>query len=92
MSDVVRELADRIKAKQARGEEWEFEFAIEFNALTRAEQSEFLALMEQRSAHGEEQSEAVNENVRILKLLFAYQEGNITEMEFVECVRGVFVA
>ena len=32
--------------------------------------------------------EALNENVRILQLLFAYQEGALTALEFVDRVRG----
>jgi hypothetical protein len=47
-----------------------------------------MALMDQRIARGEERLEAIAENARILRLLFAYQEGAITALEFVERVRG----
>jgi hypothetical protein len=45
-----------------------------------------MAIMDQRIARGEERLEAIAENVRILRLLFAYQEGAITALEFVERV------
>ena len=80
--DDVADLADRARAMS------EFQFAIEWGALTDAERDEFMALMDQRTAHGEERLEALEENVRILSLLFAYQEGAITALEFVERVRG----
>jgi hypothetical protein len=35
--DEIADLADRAEAGRRRGEEWEFEFAIEFVALTTAE-------------------------------------------------------
>jgi hypothetical protein len=57
-------------------------------ALTDEERDAFMALMGQRTAHGEEVLEALNENVRILQLLFAYQEGALTALEFVDRVRG----
>ena len=44
--------------------------------------------MEQRTAHGVEVLEVLTENVRILRLLFAWREGAITTLEFVERVRG----
>jgi hypothetical protein len=47
-----------------------------------------VALLNERIAHGEERLETLDENVRILRLLFAYQQGAITAVEFVERVRG----
>jgi hypothetical protein len=64
------------------------EFRAEWEALTGEERDQFLTLMDQRRAHGEERLEAVEENVRILRLILAYKEGEITAMEFVERVRG----
>jgi hypothetical protein len=57
-------------------------------ALTDQERNAFMALVRQRTAHGEEMLEALEEDVRILQLLFAYQEGAITALQFVERVRG----
>jgi hypothetical protein len=87
--DHVRDLADRMLAKYQRGEKLDPEFEIEFWALTTEERDEFVALVDERIAHGEEALEAVSENVRILSLLFAYQEAAITALEFVQRVRGV---
>ena len=56
-------------------------------ALTDQERNAFMALVRQRTAHGEEMLEALEEDVRILQLLFAYQEG-ATALQFVERVRG----
>ncbi len=61
---------------------------FEWGALTDAERHEFMALMDQRRAHGEEKLEALGENLLVLRLLFAYQEEAITALEFVERVRG----
>jgi hypothetical protein len=47
-----------------------------------------LALLAQRIAHGREVLEAIEEENRILKLLFVYEQGKITVQEFVERVRG----
>jgi hypothetical protein len=80
--DEIADLADRMEAMT------EFEFAIEWGALTGEEQDAFMALMDERIAHGEERLEAVTENVRILRLLFLYQQGKITALEFVLRVRG----
>jgi hypothetical protein len=79
---IVLDLADRARELS------EFEFAIEWGALTGEEQDAFMALMEQRRAQGHERLEAVSENVRILRLLFAYEQGAITALELVERVRG----
>ena len=86
--DEVAELADRIEERRRRGEDYEAEFVIDFESLTEAEREDFLALMEQRIAHGSEVLAGITENVRILQLLFAWQEGAITALEFVERVRG----
>ena len=86
--DEITDLADRLRAKQRRGEEPGLEFEIDFASLTAAEQNAFMALMEQRKAHGDEVLEALAENVRLRQLLFTWQEGKITTMEFVERVRG----
>lgn len=88
MYDEVADLVDRIEAKRRRGEGWELEFAIEYGSLTAAEREEFMALLEQRTAHGEEKLEALEENVRVLRLLFAYQQGAMSALELVERVRG----
>jgi hypothetical protein len=86
--DDVAGLADRLLAKQRRGEEPGLEFEIDFASLTALEQDEFLALLDERTAHGEERLEALVENVRILQLLFTWHQGTITTMEFVERIRG----
>lgn len=82
MMDEIADLADRALAMS------EFEFAIWWGSLTAAEQDEFMALVRQRRAHGEEKLEALGESVRILRLLFAHKQGAITALEFVERVRG----
>jgi hypothetical protein len=64
------------------------EFEIEWAALFAEEREAFIALMEQRRADGAEVLEALAENVRILQLLFTWQEGTNTTKEFVEQVRG----
>jgi hypothetical protein len=86
--DEIADLFDRIEARQRRGEDWEFEFELEFAALTGEEQDAYIGLVEQRTAHGKERLEAIEENVRILKLLFLYKQGYITVLEFVPRVRG----
>jgi hypothetical protein len=87
--DHIVDLADRATARCRRGENWEAEFEVELGALTAEEMDEFMALLDQRQAHGGEKTEALEENVRILTLLFLYEQGKITAMEFVERVRGV---
>jgi hypothetical protein len=52
--DEIADLADRLRAKQRRGEDPDFEFEIEFGALTADEQDAFVALLRQRTAHGQE--------------------------------------
>jgi hypothetical protein len=97
--DEIAELADRASAMT------EVEFAIEFGALTFAEQDALAALLEQRRAHGEERLEAIAENVRILRALVGLIEssgalpgttlgealvaGYITVEEVVEAIRRV---
>jgi hypothetical protein len=86
--DEVRDLADRIAAKQRRGEEWRSEFSVEFWGFTAAEKWEYVALMEQRNAHRDEELEAIKESLRIARLLHEHQEGAITAREFVNRVHG----
>jgi hypothetical protein len=62
--DEVAELADRLLAKQRRGEELGVEFEIEFGALTDEERDDFMALMDERAAHGEEMLEAIRSRWR----------------------------
>ena len=85
--DEVAEFADRIEERRRRGEEWEFQFEIEFMSLTVDEQVELVELLEQRTAHRKEALEAISENVRILQLLFAWREGALSTFEFVERIR-----
>ncbi len=59
--DEIVALADRTEAKRQRGEEWEFEFSIEWWALTTAEREAFAALMRPRIAHAKEKLEAIKE-------------------------------
>ncbi len=86
--DEVAELADRVQAKMRRGEDPGLEFEIEWHALTDDERADSMALMDERAAHGKEKLEALKEENRVLLLLFAYEQGTITAMEFVERVRG----
>ncbi len=74
--DEVTELADRLLAKQRRGEELGVEFEIEFGALTDEERDDFIALMDERAAHGEEKLEALGENVRVLRALLGLIESS----------------
>jgi hypothetical protein len=60
--DEIRAMADRMRAKQRRGEELGLEFEIDFASLTDEERDEFVALMEQRGAHGKEKLEALDED------------------------------
>ena len=50
--DEVAELADRIEERRRGGEDYEAEFEVDWGSLTGEEQVDFLALMEQRIAHG----------------------------------------
>ena len=86
--DEVVELADRIEERRRRGEDYEAEFNVDFGSLTDEEQEDFQALMRQRTAHAVDVLAALEENVRILQLLFAWQMGAMTTLEFVERVRG----
>jgi hypothetical protein len=103
--DAVAELADRILAKQRRGEEWEFEFEIEFASLTYEERDDFVALMNERAAHKKENLEAIGEDNRVLLALRdlvessgappgttlweAGEAGYVGVMEVVESIRAV---
>jgi hypothetical protein len=80
--DEIADLADRSRAMS------EFEFAIEWGSLTAAEQDAFMDLVKQRTEHGKEVLEALEEETRILRLLFCHQQGAITALEFVRRVRG----
>ena len=48
--DEVTELADRLQAKQRRGEAWDLEFEVGFGALTDEERDRFMALKCWRSS------------------------------------------
>jgi hypothetical protein len=76
--DEIGDLADRL-----RGVESEDVFAIEWGALTEEERDAVLALIRQRTAHGEEALEAIEENVRE-----AIGSGRIGLMEVIEAIRG----
>ena len=67
--DEIADLADRMLAKHRRGEDAEFEFAIEWGALTDAEREDFMALMRQRIAHREERLDVIEETNRLLTAL-----------------------
>lgn len=97
--DHVADLADRMLARR----DAEFEFEIEWWALTAEEQDEFMALMRQRTAHGEEVLEAIEGNVRALKALLvllargapagmglgqAIEDGYIGLLEVIEAIRS----
>ena len=101
--DVIVDLADRMRAKQRRGEDTDFEFEIDFYSLTAAEQDAFVALLNERIAHGEERAEALDETNRILRALVdvltssappgmtlgeALQGGYIGVLDVVEAIRG----
>jgi hypothetical protein len=103
--DEVAELADRLLAKQRRGEELGVEFEVEFGALTDDERDEFVALMDERAAHGEEKLEALVEDNRVLLALCdlvasrgappgttlgrAVVAGYVSLLEVVQAVRAV---
>ena len=105
MDDEITELADRLRAKQRRGEEPGLEFELDFASLTDEERPAFIALLNERIAHGEEKLEALGEDVRILGALLdlvassgaptgttlgqALQVGYVSVLEIVEAVRAV---
>ena len=68
--DDVADLADRTRAMS------EFQFAIEWAALTDAERDEFMALMHQRRAHGKEKLEALPREPRGLASAFRLSGGS----------------
>jgi predicted Fe-S protein YdhL (DUF1289 family) len=93
--DEVVDLADRLRAMT------EFEFEIEWAALTGDERDEVMALLNERIAHGQERLEGITENVRALKALLvlvmsngggtvgeALVEGRVTLRDVVEAIRG----
>jgi len=78
--DEIADLADRSRAMS------EFQFGIEFAALTDAEREEFMALLEQRTAHGVEKLEAIEANVRAAKALLVLQVEKAPGMTLAEAV------
>lgn len=103
--DEIAELADRLVAKSRRDDP-EAVFEVEWGALTDDERREFPALMQQRLAHGQEQVEALGENVAALKALLCLQVarapgltlreaiggGHIGFLEVIEAIRGAMLA
>ena len=101
--DRITELADRLLARQRRGERWDLEFEIEYGALTDEEQDAYDALVEQRVAHGQERLEAIEATNAALKELLRLQvrkapgmtvreaigSGHISLLEVVEAIHGV---
>ena len=77
-----------IRERQRRSEDYQAEFEVDFGSLTDEEQAEFIALVRQRTARAAEVVAAIEENVRILKLLIGWEAGVMTTLEFVERVRG----
>ena len=82
MMDEIADFADRCRSMS------EFEFTIEWYSLTPDERDQFLALLDQRTAQSRERLEAIQEDIRILKLLFAHKQGVLTAQQFAERVRG----
>lgn len=74
--DEVRELADRMREKMRRGEEPGLEFEIDFASLAPDERDEFVALMNERAAHGNEKLEAIEEDNRVLLALWDLMESS----------------
>lgn len=60
--DVIADFADRCRPMS------EFESTIEWYSLTLDERDQFLALLDQRTAQSRERLEAIQEDIRILKL------------------------
>lgn len=102
--DPVVELADRMRAKQLRGENTDLELEIDFHSFNATEQAEFIALMNGRKAHAQDKLEGLAENVRILLALDALLEakapsgltlweageaGYITVLDLVEAIRSI---
>ena len=87
--DYIVGLADHVGREDVRGEAWEAEFEVKFHGLTGDEQDKFVALLRRRNAQLGEKREALIGIIHHPQLLFRYQQGAITAMQFVECVRGV---
>jgi hypothetical protein len=103
--DEVAELADRLRAKHRRGEEPGLQFRLDFASFTDDERDEFVALMDERAAHGKEKLEALDEDNRALLALCdqvassgappgtplgqAVQVGYVSVLEVVESIRAV---
>jgi hypothetical protein len=86
--DDIAELADRMREKMRRGEEWEFEFETDFASFTGKEQDDFIAFEQQQIAHKKEELEALEEDSRILKILLRLDVGLITPLQAVQQIRG----
>jgi hypothetical protein len=96
MMDEIADLADRMTADA------EFEFEIEWGALTGEERDELLALLDERIAHRKERLEHVTETNRALKALLvlnvqrapgmslpeAIGSGHIGLLDVIETIRG----
>jgi hypothetical protein len=59
-----------------RGEAREFEFELAWASFTDEERDQFMALMNERIAHGEEKLEALREDIRVLLALYELLERN----------------
>jgi hypothetical protein len=84
--DEIPDLADRIRERQWRGEDFELEFEIKYGALADDERDEFNALMAERIAQGGEVLEAVEANVRVLKALLILQVEEAPGMSLTEAI------
>ena len=85
----VTELADRLLARQRRGEELGSEFEIEYGALTDDERDAYDALVEQRLAHGQERLEAIEATNAALKELLRLQVRKAPGMTVREAIAAV---
>lgn len=86
--DEVTELADRLQARQQRGESWDLEFEVEFGGLTDEQRDEFMALMHERIAHRKERKEALEAQNRALKALLRLQVQRAPGMAVREAIGG----
>jgi predicted Fe-S protein YdhL (DUF1289 family) len=83
---AVAELADRMLEKYRRGEEPGLEDRLAWDGLTDEERDQFMALMEQRAAHGEECLEAIEAQSRALKALLRLQVRRAPSMSIREAI------
>jgi hypothetical protein len=102
--DEIAELADRMRAKQLRGEEPGMELAVDFFSLTGEEQDRYIMLMNERTAHGKERVEALEASNAAMKSLLRLQvrsdappdatlaeaidAGHISWLEIIEAIDG----